>query len=29
MATATAQQSYLIDWNAAGEEAVQHLVELV
>ncbi len=29
MATATAQQSYLIDWDVAGEEAVQHLVELV
>jgi acetylornithine deacetylase/succinyl-diaminopimelate desuccinylase-like protein len=29
MATATAQQSYLIDWSEAGEEAVQHLVELV
>lgn len=29
MATANAQQSYLIDWSEAGEEAVQHLVELV
>ena len=29
MATANAQQSYLIDWGEAGEEAVQHLVELV
>jgi acetylornithine deacetylase/succinyl-diaminopimelate desuccinylase-like protein len=29
MATATAQQSYLIDWSETGEEAVQHLVELV
>lgn len=29
MAAANAQQSYLIDWDAAGEEAVQHLVELV
>ncbi len=29
MATAAAQQSYLIDWDTAGEEAVQHLVELV
>ena len=26
---ALAQQSYIIDWDAAGEEAVQHLVELV
>ena len=24
-----AQQSYIIDWDAAGEEAVQHLVDLV
>ena len=29
MATVNAQQSYLIDWDAAGEEAIQHLVELV
>lgn len=29
MAAANAQQSYLVDWDAAGEEAVQHLVELV
>lgn len=28
-APATAQQSYIIDWDAAGEEAVQHLVDLV
>ena len=26
---AFAQQSYIIDWDAVGEEAVQHLVELV
>ena len=28
-ATATAQQSYLIDWDEVGEEAIQHFVELV
>jgi len=28
-ASANAQQSYLIDWSETGEEAVQHLVELV
>jgi acetylornithine deacetylase/succinyl-diaminopimelate desuccinylase-like protein len=27
--SAVAQQSYIIDWDAAGEEAVQHLVDLV
>ena len=26
---ANAQQSYLVDWDVAGEEAIQHLVELV
>ena len=26
---ASAQQSYIIDWDAVGEEAVQHLVDLV
>jgi acetylornithine deacetylase/succinyl-diaminopimelate desuccinylase-like protein len=26
---ANAQQSYIIDWDAVGEEAVQHLVDLV
>ena len=26
---ASAQQSYLIDWDETGEEAIQHLVELV
>jgi hypothetical protein len=25
----TAQQSYIIDWDEVGEEAVQHLVDLV
>lgn len=29
VATANAQQSYLIDWEEVGEEAIQHLVELV
>lgn len=29
MATASAQQSYLVDWDKAGEEAIQHLVKLV
>lgn len=29
ISTANAQQSYLIDWDEVGEEAVQHLVELV
>jgi acetylornithine deacetylase/succinyl-diaminopimelate desuccinylase-like protein len=27
--TAGAQQSYLVDWNAVGQEAIDHLVELV
>lgn len=26
---ANAQQSYLVDWEEAGEEAIQHLVGLV
>ena len=26
---AVAQQSYIIDWEATGEEAVQHLIDLV
>lgn len=29
LGTAQAQQSYLIDWDAVGNEAVDHLVELV
>ena len=29
MVIANAQQSYLIDWDETGEEAIQHLVELV
>jgi len=28
-ASANAQQSYLVDWDEVGEEAVQHLVELI
>jgi len=28
-ATVTAQQSYLIDWDEVGEEAIQHFVDLV
>jgi acetylornithine deacetylase/succinyl-diaminopimelate desuccinylase-like protein len=28
-ATAQAQQSYLVDWDAVGSEAIDHLVELV
>lgn len=29
LAPASAQQSYIIDWDEVGEEAVQHLVQLV
>lgn len=29
ISTANAQQSYLVDWDVAGEEAIRHLVELV
>ena len=29
LGTAQAQQSYLIDWDAVGSEAIDHFVELV
>ena len=29
VSAANAQQSFLVDWDEAGEEAIQHLVELV
>jgi len=29
MATASAQQSYLIDWDDVGEESIRHLVDLI
>lgn len=28
-ANASAQQSYLVDWDAAGEEAIRHFIELI
>ena len=29
VSAANAQQSFLVDWDEAGEETIQHLVELV
>ena len=29
LGSANAQQSYLVDWDAVGREAIDHLVELV
>jgi len=29
VSAANAQQTYLVDWDEAGEDAIQHLVELV